>query len=807
MAERTLTLLFPLAGLHRGAGLQQQPPFTTPDCLNVRPFGAIEGRARGGSRPGLDAYAAGYVGQPDEPVRMLGVVNHDGVLPGTVGGSVRTFADQFLTLSPSLYTFPAWAEEPPVFTGGAPDVFREDVAAVRLDEIPGDALLEVVAAYAAPWARPHPSGVPDPPRHYGRVAVMARLDTEDPDPEQDGVTLEIDLSGGDGSYTAELTVAKGGVSTSYPLDPGTLPTPGAGGELLLTILPGSGSSTVACYFRGIPIGSEEIDDADMPAAGGRMAFRIRCDVSGGVQMVDHFRGMWVVGDGGEEHDWQDNRLLVASAGGSLAVEAPPGILTPVPDSDILDPDRLLVCDQHGGKLYIADFDPVPFRVGTGEADGAVLTDASLTADEAAALDPRIFVLEVTHVTSSAVPGVYQISSAQEGEITVAGTINSSTAEAVTYRIVRSVKVYDPATNSVGPLIPSVGQAPANCHLLARYFDCLVLADRRLWYMSRVGDPTDFNYGADPGDTGRAVAGRSTDGGVIGEPLTALAPLGDDHLIFGCEDSLWRLRGHPAYGGRIDSISRQVGVVDRAAWCYGPSGEMYFLSADGVYRLAPGAGTVPEPLGRDRLPRELRGVDRRTHDAILAFDLVDRGVHVFVTPRAGGATVHWFLDLAGFGWWPGWYQSRFGPCSAISLSAAGRTGGGTRSAVVLGGRDGRLFSHDARRYFDDGSVIDSRVLIGPAKVGRARDEARVSRIDAAAADGGQGLAWGLRAEPTAERAARPGDGPEGLLPPGESRTIRPRSRALYVALMLRGQLAPWAFESAEITVEPSGRRRR
>lgn len=52
MATQPVNLMFPLAGLHRRSGFQSQPPFTTPDCLNVWPDRG--GRIRGGSRPGLE---------------------------------------------------------------------------------------------------------------------------------------------------------------------------------------------------------------------------------------------------------------------------------------------------------------------------------------------------------------------------------------------------------------------------------------------------------------------------------------------------------------------------------------------------------------------------------------------------------------------------------------------------------------------------------------------------------------------------------------------------------------------------------
>lgn len=51
--QKTVDLLFPVGGLHKGAAHQMQPPYTTPDCLNVRATETLQGRLRGGSRPGL----------------------------------------------------------------------------------------------------------------------------------------------------------------------------------------------------------------------------------------------------------------------------------------------------------------------------------------------------------------------------------------------------------------------------------------------------------------------------------------------------------------------------------------------------------------------------------------------------------------------------------------------------------------------------------------------------------------------------------------------------------------------------------
>jgi len=54
--KSTASLVFPVGGIDRSSAYQNQLPFTTTDALNSRPRDALEGRLRGGSRPGLTRY-------------------------------------------------------------------------------------------------------------------------------------------------------------------------------------------------------------------------------------------------------------------------------------------------------------------------------------------------------------------------------------------------------------------------------------------------------------------------------------------------------------------------------------------------------------------------------------------------------------------------------------------------------------------------------------------------------------------------------------------------------------------------------
>ena len=70
-----MRITFPMLGLHKGAAGSNQPSLTSPDMNNVRPIDALDGRARGGQRPGLDKWGAGtQIGATERPVVAMCVV-------------------------------------------------------------------------------------------------------------------------------------------------------------------------------------------------------------------------------------------------------------------------------------------------------------------------------------------------------------------------------------------------------------------------------------------------------------------------------------------------------------------------------------------------------------------------------------------------------------------------------------------------------------------------------------------------------------------------------------------------------------
>lgn len=64
------TLIFPVKGIHDGVGYDLQPPGSTSDAVNVRPFDALKTRLRGGRRPGLSKYLATQV-NGNNPIQAM----------------------------------------------------------------------------------------------------------------------------------------------------------------------------------------------------------------------------------------------------------------------------------------------------------------------------------------------------------------------------------------------------------------------------------------------------------------------------------------------------------------------------------------------------------------------------------------------------------------------------------------------------------------------------------------------------------------------------------------------------------------
>ena len=771
--QKRVQVHFPLGGLNRRGAYKQQPPYTTPDCMNVRPMASIEGRERGGSRPGL---MRSHVDALGGPVRLLS--------PMTValGDNFTAFSDTFGGLSlASAWTQAAWAAAAPAVLPTAMasiDTSVADAAAV-LDALPVDASKTYsVEMLIAPWLG----------THHGNYRLYLRVDDAAPAIGSDGVVVELTLAT-DGDYSGTLTSVTGGVETQYPLafgtsnfaEPGWLTAQVDGDE-------------VTVYWRGQVLLTQTVDSH----AGLRVGFGMECTSEGGVCLVNVFRVQYYSTAAVSPL----RTLLVASADGDLYQETQYGRLEAVPSSLSVRGDVPLTAAQSGQELFIADYGDVRVTGNDGTISDTALTATGVADWTTLGINTHDDVVVISDPQGSAVAGTYQIASVAAGGLTLAETAGAGACE---YRIERAPKVYNPAAGTLSILSASTGQVPTGCPLVCRYLDRLVVAGATIaphvWYMSRAGDPTDWDYSQT--DSQRAVAGTSSEAGVPGSPITALVPHSDDYLVIGCQHSLWRLRGDPAYGGSLDALSRTVGIIGPQAWCLGPTGELVFLSLDGLYVLPPGGDSVPISLSREYLPQEFLNLDPNTTTALLEYDVQGRGVHVFLTPDSPNARTHWWIDWDRKTFWPVSLEADHEPTATCAFQTTAIEDAG----VLLGSRDGCLYRFSDCAATDCGWVFSTCVLAGPMALAADGAVGTLASLEAILAENSGPVNWEVRPALTFEAATRAAASSTGQWTAGINAPTYNCGRGQAYALRLSGEPGiAWAMEHVAATVRQAGRLR-
>ena len=309
-----------------------------------------------------------------------------------------------------------------------------------------------------------------------------------------------------------------------------------------------------------------------------------------------------------------------------------------------------------------------------------------------------------------------------------GTITGNVS--TTYYIAKPPKVYDAQTDSLAYLAAATGKGtvPVGCRLITLYRDRIVLAAQdelpHIWYMSRQGDPTDWDYTQE--DSGAAVFAQSSVAGQLADPITALISHSDECLIIGCYNSLWMLRGDPGFGGSVDQVSRKIGIVGSHAWTRTPDDMVVFLSPDGLYVMPAGCNGFPTSLSRERLPDELIGLNQDSEAITMEYDVINRGIHIFATKVDRSEASHWWFDWEAKAFWRVKLMSDHEPYSLFEQLNwhAGPT-------ILLGCRDGYIRRFDRAFTVDDGdNAIESYCVLGPFHLDRdGFDEGVLTQIQA------------------------------------------------------------------------------
>ncbi len=771
-------IVFPLGGMDRRGAYRQQKPFTSKGMRNVRPVGTLENRERGGSRPGLVQSHEDDLGSE---IRFLEPMV---LAPGT---GLTSWSDTFGGSSmASIWTIASWASNGmSILTSMASvDTSVSDGAVVRDVLAPSIDVSQVytVEMLIVPW-----NG-----GFHGKYRLYLRMDDTTPLYTTEGAYIELTMIGQSGVYTGNLTSYSGGVPTVYPLTGGTLP--GGVSQPVWVVAQVSGDD-ITVFLGGTTIRSTTTIDTH---TGLRVGFGLETTESGGVNLVNVFRVQYY----SEDRVFPLRSVLTASANGGLWTETSYGRMTQTTTDLTLRDDVELGATQSGQALYIADYGDLRATATDGVVSGTALDSASYPDWTTAGILTDDDVCVISSVTGSTVAGTYKISSVSAATVTLSSSPGDGTC---TFRIERAPKVYTPSTDTLAIMTATTGQVPTGNPLNTRYLDRLVLAGAEItpgvWYMARVGDELDWDYSQT--DSRRAVAGTASDAGVPARAITALAPYTDDYLIIACRESLWRMRGDPAFGGSLDSLSNNIGIVGMNAWTFGPSGEMVFLSLDGIYVLPPGGDSKPVSLSRELLPQEFLNFNPDTTIVNLEYDIQSRGIHIFLTPDSSNQRLHWWFDWERKTFWPVLLQDDHDPTATCILQATAIEDSG----VILGGRDGILRRFNDKAENDTGTPFISYILIGPIALAQDGQFGTIVSMDAVIAENVGDVDWSTYPANTFEATMSVSSAASGTWVAGLNGTVRPGGRGQAFMLRLDGTPGRrWCMEQIMVSMRDSGQRR-
>lgn len=777
--KRAKRIVFPLAGLNRKRSYKEQAPFSSPNMMNVRPSGPLKGRERGGSRSGA---VLSHIDDLGSNVRLLApmILN--------LGDGFTTFSDTFS--GPSLAT--VWTQAS--WASNVPNILPESLIYVDTSIEEGEVVLDALPIDSTKSYTVEIFIVPWDGKHHGNYRLYLRLTDEATVDLGDGVIVDLDITGTDGSYDCTLTSIVAGVSIDHPIAAGTLASGVTEAGWLSVQVSGD---NISIYWAGKTLIAAETVGAH---TGLRIGFGMECTTDAGVCLANVFRCQYYSTGSVDAL----RTKLIAACGGTLWQESTYGRMTAVANDLTVRDNVGLTAVQSGQKLYIADYGDLRDTGTDGQVAGTDLDDDAGQDWSALGIDTDTDVVVISDGQGTAVDGTYKIASVAAGSITLASAAGTG---ACAYRIERAPKIYDPSTDTTSIYFATAGkgQVPTGCPLICRHLDRIFLGGAEIaphvWYAARQSDELDFDYSQE--DNQRAVAGPSSDAGVPGEALTAFISHSDDYLIMGCRNSLWRLRGDPAYGGSLDALSHKIGIIGRDAWCVGPEGEMVFLSLDGLYVLPPGGDSKPISLSREVLPQEFQNLTPETLTPLLEYDIQGRGVHIYLTSDASNARYHWWFD---------WERKRFWPMSLAADHEPTAICGYQStviedSGVILGGRDGYLRRMSELSETDCGTAYTTYVDIGPIALAPDSMVGVLASMDAVMAEDGGDVTWGVYPALTFEGTTGASAISTGTWVAGINATVYGCGRGQAYILRITGTSGrKWALEQVTAVTRDAGRRR-
>lgn len=313
--------------------------------------------------------------------------------------------------------------------------------------------------------------------------------------------------------------------------------------------------------------------------------------------------------------------------------------------------------------------------------------------------------------------------------------------------------WDPATNTASNTTTlSITGAPVGARLCCAWRGRAVFAgdvdEPHNWFMSAVDDPTDWDYAPVPAVETQAVAGNRSPAGQVPDAVNTLIPINDDKLLFGCDHSLYLMRGDPAAGGRIDLFDGHTGMSWGQPWCKDPSGGIYFHgSRGGIFYLSRNFQIKRISAG---IESRLREVPLATTLVRLAYNDAEQGVHVFFSSTSdlsGSGNTHLFYDVRTESWWLDQISNDAYDIVAPHIVDGD---GATDRVLLLGDPSGRVLHFDPDEEKDGGSYFNWEVWLGPISLGD-NSHCMLDEIEAVLGDHDCIANWDVYTGETAEAA--------------------------------------------------------
>lgn len=358
-----------------------------------------------------------------------------------------------------------------------------------------------------------------------------------------------------------------------------------------------------------------------------------------------------------------------------------------------------------------------------------------------------------------------------------------------------------------------GEIPEGARLIAAYRGRVVLArakeDPHNLHASRQGDPFDWDLGAPSDDPTRAFSGSELETAKNPDIINTIAPFFDDRLVIGGDRTISIFSGDLSELGRADLFTDATGMAYGATHALDPEGFIYFYgSRGGVWAMSPaaeGRSSPPVELTDQTIAKELGQLDLSSYRPHLLWDQESRSLHVYVVRRDAGVEPavqqHWVFEKRSRAWWPMVIDDPWKQPSTAWLSDGDLP---DDRIHLVGCEDGRVRWWNPEAVWDDGTRIESSVLIGPLLPQSPEFESKLTSLELTLASGA--VWYQLFGSDNPNEL-----GPvlaEGRMGRGFSGSLRHRVRggSLWLRLFNASEAEAWRLDSAFANFEAAGRRR-